>query len=97
MSEAKVSVGRIQKFLEMPELCRPFQAPLVVKGNVEAAVTVSRATCHWGNSDSHRSDNIDTNEVGSPNVALTNIDLKLDMGTLTCVIGEVRHLFALFR
>jgi len=114
VSEAKISVGRIQNFLESPELSSN-EVPLMSNIDEGAIMVVSRATSHWNSSCvakstpvasleetssamslgySSSSDDIESksNEPGSNSllVALKNVNLRFDAGTLTCIIGEVR-------
>ena len=103
VSEAKVSVGRIQKFLETPELSSP-QVPLIGNVNKGAAIVVSQATCHWNNNGSANVSIVSAEQSSSASsgdianvvfdstglvVALDNVNLDFCMGTLTCIIGNV--------
>ena len=99
MSEAKVSISRIQKFLELPELSSGKTPPPLTNEGGDASIVVSQATCHWNRSLKVKEPNFRVHGVpSSPNstdesaglsVALDNISLRFEMGTLTCVIGEV--------
>ena len=115
VSECWVSISRIQRFLETPELEVNDELPLLgdENGNNNAAMVASNVTCYWnGNgrssslstltssSDVNSTSNGDDAESDAENnrlrmdmlgllVALQNIDLEFDMGTLTCVIGAV--------
>jgi len=92
VSEAFVSISRIQKFLEYPEL----SSSTVEQGcdsdnDGSTALTCQKATCYWNGeknlSDSKISKNEDVNLI----VALENITLRLGLaaGELVCVIGSV--------
>ena len=99
MSEAKVSISRIQKFLELPELSSVKTPPPLTKEEGHAPIVVSQATCHWNRSLKVKGHNFRVHgDQSTPNsthesaclvVALDNISLRFDSGTLTCVIGEV--------
>lgn len=103
-SECYVSVSRIQKFLEAPELnsCdKPIPAAKSQNTSSETAVLLSNVTCFWsgkgGNvggcddQSSNESNNtiIDANANHSDAIALDAIDLELRMNQLTCIIGLV--------
>ena len=118
VSECWVSISRIQRFLETPELEVNDELPLLEKdenGKNNAAMVASNITCYWnGNGRSSSlstltssSDVNSTSNIGDDDaekdaetnrsrmdmlgliVALQNVDLEFDMGTLTCVIGAV--------
>ena len=107
MSEANVSISRIQKFLETRELSST-EVPIIGNDSDRTAIVVSRATCHWNSSGtsseepaslkslsySSSSDDIENNAFDSTGlaVALSNVNLSFDMGALTCIIGEVSYL-----
>ena len=101
VSECYVSVGRIQKFLESPELDNDIgmleDGPSSDEG-AQCAISVRNVTCHW-NGNSTRAESVSTTEDsddGAPAssnvglvVALDKIALDFSMGELTCIIGEV--------
>ncbi len=99
MSEATVSISRIQKFLELPELSSLNTPPPLANEDGDASIVVSQATCHWNRSLQVKGPNFRVHgDPSSPNsndesaglvVALDNISLRFDKGTLTFVIGEV--------
>ena len=108
VSEAFVSLSRIQRFLETPELENYYSndekemPPLLSTStnndddDCDATFLVaSDITCHWnGNgkiptSNSSADDIIDEAKSSNLIVALEDINVKFDMGELTCVIGAV--------
>jgi ATP-binding cassette subfamily C (CFTR/MRP) protein 4 len=99
VSECWVSIGRIQKFLESPELETKTKAPLLGDDSNDDAMVISNATCHWNIRRSTPISMIPTNTTGEENsdefesagliVALNNINLEFAVGQLTCIIGEV--------
>jgi len=104
VSECWVSIGRIQKFLESPELEINPEVPLICDDNPEAALQISNATCHWNGSGTRSSsatvsssnsvsDNgsADVSEMDTTGlvVAVNDVNLDFDMSQLTCIIGEV--------
>lgn len=99
VSECYVSVGRIQKFLESPELDNTIgmleDKPSFDEG-AQCAINVCNVTCHWNSTHSESgSTTEDSDEASSASknlglvVALDNIALDFNMGQLTCIIGEV--------
>ena len=103
VSECWVSIDRIQKFLESPELEEKSLEPLN-NGNPNAAIMTSKVTCHWNSSGSRSSTStVSSNKSFSDNsdiednaldtvgliVALNDVNLEFDMAQLTCVVGEV--------
>eukprot|EP00578_Thalassiosira_sp_NH16_P018260 CAMPEP_0181116794 /NCGR_PEP_ID=MMETSP1071-20121207/22145_1 /TAXON_ID=35127 /ORGANISM="Thalassiosira sp., Strain NH16" /LENGTH=1366 /DNA_ID=CAMNT_0023201071 /DNA_START=81 /DNA_END=4182 /DNA_ORIENTATION=+ len=102
VSECWVSISRIQKFLETPELDRNIGTPLLAEDDNSAAIIASEVTCHWNGNGRRRS----TSTVSSGHsskadleskpmdtfgliVALNEVTVEFDMGSLTCVIGSV--------
>ena len=97
VSECWVSISRIQRFLETPELERNEELPLMKDDNGDAAVIASAVTCYWnggtrksstlpGSNDVENNPQLDTTGLI---VALENVALEFDMGSLTCAIGAV--------
>lgn len=104
VSECWVSIGRIQKFLESPELEINPEVPLICDDNPEAALQISNATCHWNGSGTKSStatvsSNNSVSDNGSADdsemdttglvVAVNDVNLDFDLSQLTCIIGEV--------
>ncbi len=104
VSECWVSIGRIQKFLESPELEESPEEPLLCDDNPDAALQISNATCHWNGSGTRSStatvssnnsvsdnDSADDSELETTGliVAVNDVNLDFDMSQLTCIIGEV--------
>ncbi|KAL9182396.1 hypothetical protein ACHAXT_013048 [Thalassiosira profunda] len=96
-SECWVSISRIQRFLETPELVTGEEQPLASDDNEFAAIVASHVTCHWnGNGKSSvrtlASDADAENIVADASgliVALEDVNVEFDLGTLTCIIGAV--------
>ena len=91
MTEAKVSVGRIQKFLQTPE--HGIQVPAINDSSANV-ITLSNATCHWnydgnGHTFSSRGDPEEVDYDPHLIMALDNINANFDEGTLTCILGNV--------
>jgi ATP-binding cassette subfamily C (CFTR/MRP) protein 4 len=94
-AELWISVSRIQKFLETPELEKPSSKSMeddnaMSDTEKEDAIVLKNLTCYWGkrneesdDGDAENSDNAD--EV----VALDNIDLSFKKNELTFVVGAV--------
>ena len=78
LAECKVSVARIQRFLDAPELPRGRDPPLpaAAGGATALALAVARATCHWHGD-------------GRGAVALEDVTLDFPAASLTCVVGSV--------
>jgi len=102
VSECWVTISRLQRFLETPELEKSNEHPLLADDNGDAAIIASHVKCHWnGNGRSSSSSTLSsTNSANSDSenkvmdssgliVALDDITLEFDMGTLTCIIGSV--------
>mmetsp|Transcript_4521 Transcript_4521/g.10242 ORF Transcript_4521/g.10242 Transcript_4521/m.10242 type:complete len:1111 (+) Transcript_4521:249-3581(+) len=103
VSECWVSVSRIQRFLETPELEQNNEKPLLADDDGDAAIIALQVTCHWnGNgkrpststlssTSSVNNDDSEIRAMGSLGliVALDDINVEFDMGTITCVIGAV--------
>lgn len=90
VSECSVSISRLQQFLETPELNKTNKQPPLTDDNGDAAIITSHVTCHWNNSGPDNNTNMERKqkELGLI-VALDDISVEFDMGTLTCVIGSV--------
>ena len=98
VSECWVSISRIQRFLETPELDERHELPLLKDDNGDAAVIASNVTAYWNGTGRRRKRSLsDANEDVEDNkidtlgliLALDNVNLEFDVGTLTCVIGAV--------
>ena len=103
VSECWVSIGRIRRYLEYPELDASrtdgsnasksdtaAEEESTNAGSTEPAfVSVSNATCYWNGNG--KADAEDNESVSNPfaMLALDNINLELQKGELTCVIGVV--------
>jgi len=94
VSECYVSVGRIQKFLESPELEN--NIGILEDESSQCAMRVSNVTCHWNSARAESISTIDDIEDTTSNadtiglvVALDKITIGFELGQLTCVIGEV--------
>lgn len=89
-----VSIKRIQHFIETPEL-EATHVSLIdeSESNAGAAIVVSRATCHWGGGSGTKEIEVDIeNPAANPTgltTALDDINLSFDMGSLTCIVGDV--------
>lgn len=102
VAECWVSISRIQRFLETPELeqrCEllPPSDNDDENGTYASAIIASHVTCHWNGNG--RSPSISTisssgeSEMNSSSlgliVALDDVSVEFRMGSLTCVIGAV--------
>jgi ABC-type multidrug transport system fused ATPase/permease subunit len=95
VSEAKVSVSRIQKYLQTPE--HEVEVPSLEEygdddKNKNIAIILSNATCHWnydGNGSALMGDPEEAVYAPHLIMALNNINAKFEEGQLTCVLGEV--------
>ncbi len=93
MTEAKVSIGRIQKFLQTPE--HRIEVPAINDSDVSSTtvITLSNATCYWnydGNPTfSSRGDPEDVDYNPHLIMALDNINANFAAGQLTCILGDV--------
>ncbi|KAL7547829.1 hypothetical protein ACHAWF_011101 [Thalassiosira exigua] len=98
--ECYVSVSRIQKFLEVPELQECDAKPLLADDDGDAAIVASQIACYWnGNGRSLSSSTLRTAKSDDAEIqpfdatglvaALVDVSVEFDMGTLTCVIGAV--------
>jgi len=87
VSECYVSINRIQKFLEFPELPNvsdPTQLEFNVKDKV--AISMANVDCYW---DEDSSSNREKRQDLSAFSALSEISLDFHHGELTCIIGTV--------
>lgn len=90
VSECYVSVGRIQRFLETPELENEIEF-LGEETSQSCAISVCDVTCHWNNSRAESVSTMNTSDDTDAGlvVALDKINLEFELGQLTCIIGEV--------
>eukprot|EP00980_Cylindrotheca_fusiformis_P029799 scaffold23877_cov230-Cylindrotheca_fusiformis.AAC.1 len=89
VSEAYVSISRIQNFLEFPE--RPErESSGIEEGSV--AISMDDVTCHWNHvikiSKLTIKEFEEAESSGAP-AALSNISIDFHQGQLTCIIGTV--------
>ncbi|KAL7520054.1 hypothetical protein ACHAWX_004806 [Stephanocyclus meneghinianus] len=91
VSECYVSIGRIQKFLESPELENDIE--VLEETGSHCAIKVSNVTCHWN---TPRAESISTVEdadeplsTAGLAIALDKVNIEFNLGELTCIIGEV--------
>jgi ATP-binding cassette subfamily C (CFTR/MRP) protein 4 len=94
VSECYVSVGRIEKFLESPELENDIG--MLEDEDSQCAMSVSNVTCHWNSASAESASTIkgadDDDSATNNNIgvlALDKISIDFNSGELTCVIGEV--------
>jgi ATP-binding cassette, subfamily C (CFTR/MRP), member 4 len=100
-SEVYVSIGRIQRFLELPELEMPCEAPddskLVDARNKDVAIELANVNCYWNENiptatqtscDSDM-DNSQAEMSIAPSQALRDVSVCFYWGKLTAVIGTV--------
>lgn len=92
VTEAKVSVGRIQNFLQIPE--HEVEVPTIDDSSASSAIaiTLSNVTCHWNGKSDPKISRGDPEEVDydpSLIMALDNITANFEVGQLTCVLGQV--------
>eukprot|EP00804_Cyclotella_cryptica_P018853 CCRYP_020942-RD/>CCRYP_020942-RD protein AED:0.33 eAED:0.33 QI:0/0.9/0.90/1/0.9/0.90/11/87/1336 len=92
VSECYVSIGRIQKFLESPELENDIEM-LEEEEESQCAIRVYNVTCHWNTPRAESVSTIeDADEPRSTSglaIALDKVNITFDLGQLTCIIGEV--------
>jgi len=91
-SECWVSVSRIQRFIETPELAM-VKDEFVPEAGDERALIVKNVTCHWS-SNAVLSQGSSNAEEGAEDftgliIALNGVDIEFHMGQLTCIIGAV--------
>jgi ATP-binding cassette subfamily C (CFTR/MRP) protein 4 len=91
-SECWVSVSRIQRFIETPELAM-IKDEFVPEAGDERALIVKNVTCHWS-SNAVLSQGSSNAEEGAEDftgliIALNGVDIEFHMGQLTCIIGAV--------
>jgi len=86
VSESWVSVKRIQKYLETPELSNSTSLSLASLGEDrgDIAIRMKDVTCYW---DSHLNRDKDLND--SKPAALKNVSLDFKRNSLTCIVGSV--------
>lgn len=80
-----MSIRRIQKFLESPELLPVNRGDNEVS-NSDEVVRLCDVTCHW---DSDRDRSFDHESNHSKNIALSNINLCLKKNDFLCITGPV--------
>ena len=97
VSECQVSISRIQRFIESPELgkAHSYANALDEDEHKNAAVVAKNITCYWnGNGRSSSQSTLQSEEEEQvPNplliTALKNVTLDFERASLTCVIGAV--------
>ena len=99
VAECWVSISRIQRFLETPELEQQWKLLPDDSDQNGTAIIASHVTCHWNStgrsptistkSSSGESDANSVNNSFGLIIALNDVNLEFDMGSLTCVIGAV--------
>jgi ATP-binding cassette subfamily C (CFTR/MRP) protein 4 len=97
-SECWVSVSRIQRFIQTPEL-EAINDEFVPdddekKGGDTRAIVVKNVTCHWNSNplqSSEGSSGEGAEDISTTGliVALDDVDIEFQMGQLTCIIGAV--------
>ncbi len=99
VAECWVSISRIQRFLETPELEQQCKLLTDDSDQSDTAIIASHVTCHWNGTG--RSPTISTKSLSGESdanavnnsfgliMALDDVNLEFDMGSLTCVIGAV--------
>mmetsp|Transcript_5656 Transcript_5656/g.12347 ORF Transcript_5656/g.12347 Transcript_5656/m.12347 type:complete len:1360 (-) Transcript_5656:160-4239(-) len=102
VSECWISISRIQRFLETPELekCSDNHS-LIPDDNANTAIEASHVVCYWNGSEQSpavsaaKSSSSDKSDLATDGiepeliVALDDVSVDFDMGTLTFVIGSV--------
>lgn len=92
VSEAYVSIGRIQKFLEYPEL--PTGLRCDGTDDSDVALSMKEVTCHWNHlQETSRvpdmsEKSLEGSEASVAN-ALSEVSIDFKKGQLTCIIGTV--------
>lgn len=97
VSECQVSISRIQRYIESPELAKvnPDANALDEDEYKNAAVVAKNITCYWnGNARSSSQSTLQSEEEGQvPNplliTALKDVTVHFNTASLTCVIGAV--------
>lgn len=92
-SECWVSVSRIQRFIETPELAT-MEDEFIPEAGDERALIVKDVMCHWSSSAVPSPEGSSNAEGGAEDfagliVALNGVDIEFQMGQLTCIIGAV--------
>lgn len=86
VSECYVSISRIQKFLEFPELPIVEHAAIENATDEAAAFSLLGVTCYWNEVTACRSGNPRTSSLV---LAVSDVTLECAKATLTCIIGSV--------
>lgn len=95
LSEAYVSISRIQKYLEYPELPNPEKVSSTDLDNSNIAISIQDMTCHWNHvkeivqKDDDDENDDDDDSQKSLSAALSNVSIDFKKGELTCIIGTV--------
>ena len=92
-SECWVSVSRIQRFIQTPELKARVEE-FIPDGNDKRAIIVKDVSCHWSSASDLRPNGNQNIEEGPDDfdgliVALDGINIEFQMGQLTCIVGNV--------
>jgi ATP-binding cassette subfamily C (CFTR/MRP) protein 4 len=90
-SECWVSVSRIQRFIQTPELEAIIDEFIPDENDDKRAIIAKNVTCHWNRvrfSESKNAEKVNEDFTGLI-VALNEVDLEFRMGQLTCIIGAV--------
>jgi len=92
-SECWVSVSRIQRFIQSPELAT-IEDEFMPEAGDERAIVVKDVTCHWSSNPVLSPEGGRNTEEGAEDfsgliVALNGVDIEFQMGQLTCIIGAV--------
>ncbi len=90
-SECWVSVSRIQRFIQTPELAT-IEDVFVPEASDKTAIVVKDVTCHWSSNPvltPNGDRNVEESDYTGLIVALNGVDIEFQMGQLTCIIGAV--------
>ena len=92
-SECWVSVSRIQRFIQTPELAT-IEDEFVPEAGDEMAIIVKDVTCYWSSNPVLSAKGDNNTEEGAEDfagliVALNGVNIEFQMGQLTCIIGAV--------
>ena len=92
-SECWVSVSRIQRFIQAPELAT-IEDEFGPEHGDDKAIVVKDVTCHWSSNPVLSPKGSSKAEGGAEDftgliVALNGVDIEFRMGQLTCIIGAV--------
>merc|ERR1719410_276338 len=89
ISEWWVSVGRLQKFLEIPEFSSPLQDKPTIKVDNEIAISLKNVSCLWDSNTTITNEDNHIEEGDLKMTALMDINLDLRMNELTFIVGSV--------